>query len=178
MKPKRIRLLLAGALAVTLTLAWLGPRDKSDIATPLERTGHSRKSVATRAKISAPEVTAATALLSHRDLASNERTDLSGDIVDLFKGFSWYVPPPPPPAPPPPPPVKPTAPQLPFAYLGQYLDGNRQLILLARGDRVVTVTIGEVIDGTYKVQDLTGDKLTFVYLPLATSQTLSTGAAP
>ena len=68
-------------------------------------------------------------------------------IDNAFNATSWYVPPPPPPPPPPAPPPKPTAPPMPFTFLGIYQDSPRLVIILSRGDRVYTVSEGDVIDG-------------------------------
>ena len=108
-------------------------------------------------------------------LAGADRPVPPAEVPDLFKSFSWYVPPPPPPPPPPAPPPKPTAPPLPFTYIGQYIEGQRSLYLLARGELLFTVAIGDIIDRTYQVESITGGQLTFVYLPLATKQMLNTG---
>ena len=78
--------------------------------------------------------------------------------VDIFKGKSWYVAPPKPkpvPPPPPPPPPPPTAPPMPYAYMGSYLgkDG-RMIIFLTRGDQVYSVSPGDVLEGTYRVEGI------------------------
>jgi hypothetical protein len=170
MNRARLRWLLPLCLAGTLALAWFAPGE--DKVAP---TG--RKASAQRRAPQGPEATASAAALADRNrLANAERQPLPpDDIPDLFKSISWYVAPPPPPAAPPLPPPKPTAPPLPFAFIGQYVEGNRPLIILARGDRVMTVSIGEVIDNTYKIQSMTNGQLMFVYLPLSTIQSLSTG---
>jgi len=103
-------------------------------------------------------------------------------VGDAFNNLSWYVPPPvkpqayEPPPPPPPPPV-PTAPPLPFTFLGRYDDSVSLVILLTKGDRVYTVSVGDVIENTYKVEKLTAGVLTFTYLPLKIEQKLRIGEA-
>ncbi len=94
---------------------------------------------------------------------------------NAFGAVSWYVPPPPPPPPKPRPPPPPTAPPLPFSYLGRYVEDGVTLILLVRGERIYTVSEGEVIDNTYRVERLTRGRLELTYLPLDIRQTLSTG---
>jgi hypothetical protein len=64
---------------------------------------------------------------------------------------------------------------LPFAYFGQYIEGDARLIILSRGDRLITVSIGDTIDRTYRVENLKGGQLTFLYLPLQIEQSLNTG---
>ena len=94
---------------------------------------------------------------------------------NAFKAVSWYVPPPPPPPPKPLPPPPPTAPPMPFSFMGRYDDGKKLIILLVKGDRVYTVSEGEVIDNTYRVDRLTVGQLELTYLPLNIKQTISTG---
>jgi hypothetical protein len=100
------------------------------------------------------------------------------DVGNAFGAISWYVPPPPPPPPkptPPPPPPPPTAPPLPYSYLGRYVEDGRLIILLVRNDRIYTVSEGEVLDNTYRVERLARGWLEMTYLPLNIRQTLATG---
>jgi len=74
---------------------------------------------------------------------------------------------------PPSPPPAPAAPPLPFTYLGQYIDGERTEIFIARGDEHYTAEKGRTIEGEYRVEKITPTAVTFVYLPLGTRQTLA-----
>lgn len=95
-------------------------------------------------------------------------------VGNVFNTLSWYEPPPPPP---PLPPQEPSAPPLPFTYLGQYkgTGTSATVIILANADRVYTVSEGDVIDGTYSVGAITSGQLELTYLPLKIKQTLNTG---
>lgn len=93
----------------------------------------------------------------------------------IFGVTSWYIPPPPPPPRPPPPPPLPTAPPLPFGYLGRYQESQALVIILVKGDRLYTVSPGEVIENTYRVEGVAGGRVELTYLPLNTKQTLDTG---
>jgi hypothetical protein len=64
---------------------------------------------------------------------------------------------------------------MPFTYMGRYEDGAEKVILLVRGDRVYTVSVGEVIEDTYRIERLGERQLELTYLPLGTLQTISTG---
>jgi hypothetical protein len=98
------------------------------------------------------------------------------EIVDAFAAKSWYVPPPPPPPVKPEPPPKPTAPPLPFTYMGRYDDSeNPTVVMLVRGDRLYTVSEGESIDGTYRVERIDKGLVELTYLPLQEKQVLQTG---
>jgi hypothetical protein len=91
---------------------------------------------------------------------------------NLFAAHSWYKPPPPPPKRPPPPPPEPTAPPLPFSYLGSFQQDGATVYFLVQGDRAYDVKIGDVLDNTYSVDGVSNDQLMFTYLPLKTSQGL------
>jgi hypothetical protein len=102
-------------------------------------------------------------------------------VGTVFNATSWYVPPPPRHVKPPPPaPVLvpiPTAPPLPFTYLGRYGDSASRIIILSKGDRVYTVTEGDIIENTYRVEKLTAGQVNLTYLPLNIEQSLRTGEA-
>jgi hypothetical protein len=111
---------------------------------------------------------------------SRPETKAAADTVvgNAFGAISWYVPPPPPPPPPPPkpvPPPPPTAPPMPFSYFGRYEEDGTLIILLVKAERIYTVSEGEVIENTYRVERLTGGLLELTYLPLNIKQTIGTG---
>lgn len=113
------------------------------------------------------------------DLAQLRREADAGEPGNVFTSKSWYVPPPPPP---PPPPVKvvpapPTAPPLPFTYLGRYVDSEKPVFFLVKGDRVLTVKEGDIIEGNYRVDGIVDSTLGLTYLPLNIKQTLDIGNA-
>lgn len=99
---------------------------------------------------------------------------------DLFASQSWYVAPPPAPvmaAAPPAPPAKPKAPPLPFKFIGKLDDRQHLQVFLLRGEQVLVVREGDLIDKTYKVQRIDPERMTLVYLPLDIAQTLAVGSA-
>ena len=110
-----------------------------------------------------------------------ERPRDLGEPVDAAEAFgpkSWLVVPPPPPAPPPPPPVPPRAPPLPFRYMGQINDGNGAVTyFLLRGTSTLSVSLGDTIDNTYRLDSAEGGALQFTFLPLRERQSLHFGVA-
>jgi hypothetical protein len=97
----------------------------------------------------------------------------------LFSAHSWYVAPPPPPPPAPmvvqAPPV-PTAPPLPFAFMGSYrTEGAGQTYFLTAGDRVYDVKVGDTLDSTYSVDGVKSGQLLLTYMPLKIQQSLAVG---
>ncbi len=112
--------------------------------------------------------------LSERDMLHKGKTKVN----DVFNTTPWYVPPPPPKfvaPPPPPPPPPPSAPPQPFTYLGRYGDTASRIIILSKGDHVYTVTVGDVIENTYRVEKFTPGMVNLTYLPLNIEQSLPTG---
>jgi hypothetical protein len=75
-------------------------------------------------------------------------------------------------------PPPPSAPPLPFQFLGKLDDSETLRVFLQRGERVHTVSVGDVIDGTYRVERIAAGQMTLIYLPLNVSQTLSVGSEP
>jgi hypothetical protein len=98
--------------------------------------------------------------------------------ASLFSAHSWYVaPPPPPPAPvvyqPPP---APTAPPLPFAFMGSFrTDGGGAIYYLTAGDRVYDVKVGDTLDNTYSVDGIKSGQMLLTYMPLKIQQSLAVG---
>jgi len=53
---------------------------------------------------------------------------------------------------------------------------ERTVWYLLHGDRVLVVSTGDVIDGTYRVEGSQAGQLAFTYLPLEQRQVLAVGA--
>jgi len=69
-------------------------------------------------------------------------------------------------------PAKPTAPPLPFKYLGRMTDGEKLEIFLEQGQEFIAAEPGQRV-GNYRIDKVTDDKIVFTYLPLKTKQTLA-----
>ena len=72
----------------------------------------------------------------------------------------------------------PTAPELPFQFVGRMGDRDDLQIFLQSGEKLYVVRKGDVIDSTYRLDRVSANELDLVYLPLHQSQTLSVGSAP
>jgi len=72
-------------------------------------------------------------------------------------------------------PPPPQAPPLPFAYVGRLVEDRDTTVFLAQGERNLVVKPGEVIDNTYKLEEVGERTLVLTYLPLSQRQTLPTG---
>ncbi|WP_034303817.1 hypothetical protein [Herbaspirillum sp. RV1423] len=110
-----------------------------------------------------------------RDLALDKlsRLEMSVGDVNPFTPKSWYVPPPPPPPQPPP---KPTAPPLPFSYVGKLEeDGENWTIYLSKGTESFVIKKGDTFDNSYRFDGVENGNLIIQYLPMGIRQTLSIG---
>lgn len=101
---------------------------------------------------------------------SLRRGEYASEADNPFPSHSWQPPSPPPPKPPPP-----SAPPLPFTYVGKLLDGDRTMVFLSQQQRNLVVRQGDTIDNLYRVEQVTPDRVEFVYLPLKQKQTITFG---
>ena len=74
-------------------------------------------------------------------------------------------------------PVVPGAPPLPFSYMGKMFDeeSGKLVLYLAKGEVSYSVSVGDLIDGAYRVEAVSGVELTLIYLPLNIKQILIIG---
>jgi hypothetical protein len=161
------------AVGVTLLatgwLSWFGDNTSgTTIVPPAERNGSA----------GFPGKTVAAPVPALAILELRARSELigsaSGPAETLFGSQSWTPPPPPPPLVAPAPP-KPTAPPLPFIYLGKKLENGKWEAYLARGSDTYVVREKSMIDGTYRAESITPSTLTITYLPFKQVQTLTIG---
>ncbi|MBI3526784.1 MAG: hypothetical protein HY067_02330 [Betaproteobacteria bacterium] len=68
---------------------------------------------------------------------------------------------------------QPVAPPMPFQYVGQIEGREGPTVLLSRGEEAFSVRAGEPIDNEYRLESVTGETLTIVYLPFNERQTLN-----
>ena len=176
MKAKtRTNVLIATALAIAAYVVF-GPTD-APVAEVAHNSPPSSGGRAPQAKAAPRQNT------MHSLLMLAHRVSNTVEAGALFATHSWYVPPPPPPPPPPSsataeslaPPI-PTAPPLPFAYMGTYKpDGAPAVFFLTRGDRVYDVHVGDTLDNIYSIDGFNGSQLLLTYKPLNIQQQLAAG---
>jgi len=111
------------------------------------------------------------------DLEKLKRASDPDAVADLFAAKSLALPPPviaAPPAPvaPPPPPV-PTAPALPFSYVGKLVIEDEVTLFLVQQNQNVSAKLHDVIDNTYRIEQISENDVVFTYLPLNTQQSLN-----
>jgi hypothetical protein len=150
----------------TLNLADASPQDASNTVARVAGT-----SAPTTKAASAPDILA---LRSREELIGGARV---ADTSALFVSQSWA--PPPPPAPPKQqetePPPAPTAPPLPFTYVGKKAEEGTWEVYLARGEQTYIVREHSVIDPMYRVESIKPPTLSVTYMPLNEIQVLAIG---
>ena len=76
-----------------------------------------------------------------------------------------------------PPKGEPQLPLFPYHYMGRVqLPGRPDTVYLTKGDRVYSAVVGDLIEGTYRVVEITSDRLEVIYLPLARKQQITLSA--
>lgn len=106
------------------------------------------------------------------DLTRLNRKKPSAGSVDLFSSRSVY-----PASPRQPQPAAPATPPLPFRFMGRLVDGDSVTLFLAIGNQDYSVNLNDVLNDTYRLDQINADNAVFTYLPLDTRQTLHTGRA-
>ena len=72
---------------------------------------------------------------------------------------------------------KPTAPPLPFIYMGKLAENGNMSVFLTRDEKPYVVHIGDVIDGVYRIDAINSTILEMTYLPLSQKQRLNMTSA-
>jgi hypothetical protein len=91
----------------------------------------------------------------------------------LFETKSW-LPEPPPQRPVVRAPEPPRAPPFPYQFLGRLeTEGKPRTVYLTKGNEVYAAMPGEVIEGTYRVVDVTAESMEVTYLPLNMKQQIA-----
>lgn len=115
------------------------------------------------------------------DLATIKRT-IPKNIQNsrLFQSKSWFEPPPPPPSlaantipTVPVPAPEPTAPPIPFVFIGRMIDGNVVTLFLEKNGQHFAVKLNDIVDGNYQLVKISENDAEFSYLPMKVTQQLA-----
>ena len=117
--------------------------------------------------------------------APAERLDLPEHRgLSRTQGELFAAPPPPAPKPvakkaqqPAPVAAAPVAPPLPYRFAGKVVTGSEEDILISKGDLVFPVKVGDTLDGTYKVESISAERIELLYLPLGTRERIVVNSA-
>jgi len=180
MKPVAMRWLLIGIAAAAIVV--MAPSDNDGNSVSPARTSRVRSNNSTSLATSPEKQRQQTVGRVELERLTKLEKQQEARVGDVFSPIPWHVAPPAPKqviAPPPPPslPPAPTAPPLPFTYLGRYDDTASSIIILAKGERIYTVAVGDVIENTYRVEKSSAGTVVLTYLPLNIEQSLRTGEA-
>lgn len=180
MTPKQRWIILGGLLSATLVAGYL--IDDEPVPEKTKRKGSvASKSAASSAaesrRVGAKERTTELAAAplnfpepAPLDAVDESKTEEGTKPIDPFRNKSWYV------APPPPKPPKPTAPPLPFQYLGKLSEGGETRVFLNHQGKHIIAKVGDIINGAYGVEEISGGQMTFLYQPLNEKQVLGIGS--
>jgi hypothetical protein len=179
----RRALLIAGLVGTAASVYWASSLpeaqdNESELVSPAQERSARRPSAGRN------ETQAAAGDLDLKRLQRDPSTDPSADLFGARNfapapprgrkpigqaAVNTAVEPPPPAPPPPPPPV-------PFSYIGRLAEGAQTTVFLAMGDRNLVVKAGDVIDNTYKIEEIGQSMLVLTYLPQNVKQTMPIGA--
>lgn len=163
MKPRQRWAILGALLVVTVAAALLVEDEEGAVPAIEAAAQHHPLEVAS---VAYPPTLEPLAQAPKPEGMASEETEA---VIDPFRRKSWYV------APPPPPPPKPTAPPLPFQYLGQLHEDSEQRVFINHQGRHLVIKAGDLIGGMYAVETVTAGQVVFIYLPLREKQVLPTG---
>ncbi|MBT9492836.1 MAG: hypothetical protein IV107_10920 [Paucibacter sp.] len=169
--------LLGTALALTLAATlWSALSPDADEALAQPVAGERR--TAAPAPSTASRRPAAAASAAEPLVATNWATvERSVWAVPENGYFAAWGPPPPPPAPKqvavaPQPPAAPVAPSFPYQLIGRLVEGDQALALLAGPQRSLAVKAGDVVDGQWRVEQVTERGLSLTWLPAKLNQNI------
>jgi hypothetical protein len=75
-------------------------------------------------------------------------------------------------------PAEPQIPPVPFRVLGRFVDNGVPGMFVQLNDRTLVTRAGDLIGDLYRVESVSDQTMTVVYLPLNATQTVNAGAAP
>jgi len=170
---KRIAMLAIAAATVALVDQLIAPGpDSGDVVGSAVKKRSSLGSAAMAATPERAAVRASVVAGVDFDRLDKRREALADDVTqkkeesDLFGPVSWQ-----PPATlaglaPPPPPPRPVAPPFPYTYFGGLTEDGVRTAFFMKGDRVIPVKAGDVIDAVYRVDKMNGKQMELTYVPL------------
>ncbi|MET3133423.1 hypothetical protein AAKU55_003713 [Oxalobacteraceae bacterium GrIS 1.11] len=168
------KIILGGAAIATLLAVYFAPDDDASVVGPAAATTRERVTPAPAATLAAAALPA--------ELQIHPRNE-DEDLGNVFAKQSWA---PEAPkkmmaAPAPEAPAQATAkaaggaPPLPFQFMGHFIDEGKSAYFLQADGRNLVARVGEKIDDNYTLDSVSGDALTFTYLPLKQKQSLVVG---
>ena len=69
-------------------------------------------------------------------------------------------------------PVKPLPPTMPYRAAGKILQDGVEVVMLAKGDRMLPVQVGETLEDGYRLESIGADEIVLLYVPLGLRERL------
>lgn len=172
MMPRR-QLVLGGALAATLAAtAWVATRPEDEAAATV--AAPARRPAAAASAVAAAPAPGVTGRAAWADVPASQ-----------LAAWQPPPPPPPPPAPPPvaaPPPPPPVAPPPPYQMIGRVVEGEGakavEVALLTGPNKALSARRGDVIDGQWRVEQVSDSGVRLTWLPGQLPQNIVFKAVP
>ena len=181
LKTSKRWLLWLPLLGLALWLGLFADKTPNDLVAPTKSASvvvqKFSTSASTSLTLTKTDVMPLEALIDRSKLIGSDASKSAKPVMwrNLFVSSSWT--PPAVSAKPLPPAIvpAPTAPAFPFQYVGKKLEDSVWEVYLSRGDQSFLVREGGTLEGTYRIDSITPQRLTVTYLPLGQSQSLSIG---
>jgi len=160
------QLALSAALLVTLIAAYFAPPEQADALVEVNKTTRS-KTTNVGDSIDYSIKQSGEAFVGKRLWVTKNSQNLFPDKVKPLPVVPVVQAPLPLP--------KPTAPPLPFAYVGKVVEDGKPMVFVSKQQKNFMLKGGEVIEGTYRVDKVESGQVVFTYLPLAAEQVMTIG---
>lgn len=169
-RPQTRKALLSASLVLTLiAVGWVSRFETSDAAINIDP-------VAKKASLERkPLVPSSTGVTDHAEINNLPVSTMryADTVKDIFAPPVLHRPPPAPVEV-----MAPTAPPLPFTYMGKMEEDGQEYIFLASPSQNYVVHTGDVLNDQYRIDGIENGQVVFTYLPLAVNQTLAIGEVP
>ncbi|HWK51066.1 MAG TPA: hypothetical protein VNR40_14335 [Steroidobacter sp.] len=168
MKAAQRKVLLGGLLAVTVILIVMAPPAEDETVGVVDRSARA-------------ETMAGRAAVLEQERATESARKYRVDVPAVFAPTDWS---PPrrvsaaPAAMPVEQPVEPQVPPVPFRVLGRFVENGVPGMFVQLNERTLVARAGDFIGDLYRVESVSDQTMTVVYLPLKATQTVNAGAAP
>lgn len=168
--------LLGAALLAALAATFWAAQSDDDAAAAVQPVAGSNR----RAAVSVAKAASAADVVAPTDWQPVQRKIWTAPSDSQFAA---WAPPPPPPAPrevkgPPPPPPAPVAPPFPYQIIGSLVENGLAQAFLASPSRSLNARTGDVIDGQWRVDQVSATGIALTWLPGSLKQQIAFKALP
>jgi hypothetical protein len=174
--------LLLATVGLVAWFEWSAGTEEADVASAVVRP---RQAPQPRAEGAPPRAGAPAEPGGERELridrAERKVGEAPGKGDDPFARMDWN-----PPAPKAPPPAataqaapapRPVPPPIPYAYFGMSIQDGRTVVFVTRQERTLVLAVGEVVENTYRVEEIRATEVVLTYIPLNERQVMMIGTA-